>query len=169
MDYWGTRFTPRCQEFFNPLFGIRIVARAPVIHIQDYSTGPASPYHEDQPSHAFPKATGPVEGETVIAKRTSSAFASSNLEQHLREAGLNRLVFCGVHTNKCVESTVRSASDCGFEPHLVADATWTVDMTGLDGRVRPADEVHQMSLATLAGAFARVVGTAEAISTLKKK
>lgn len=165
---WGPRNNLHAEKRIEELLAAWRSVGAPVIHVQDYSTDPASPYHESQPTHAFPEATGPVERETVIAKRTSSAFASSNLEQHLRDAGLSQLAICGVHTNKCVESTVRAASDLGFDVSLVADATWTVDMAELDGTVRPAEEVHQMSLATLNGSFASVVSSREAVRWIKQ-
>ncbi|MEM7424629.1 MAG: cysteine hydrolase family protein [Pseudomonadota bacterium] len=165
---WGPRNNPDAEAHIEMLLAAWRAAGAPVIHIQDYSSDPASPYHESQPTHAFPEATGPIAGETIIGKRTSSAFASSDLERHLRGIGLNTLVFCGVHTNKCVESTVRSASDLGFDACLVSDATWTVDMKLADGTVLPAEQVHQTSLATIAGSFAQVAGTAEVIRLLAR-
>ena len=63
---------------------------------------------------------------------------------------------------------MRNASDLGFEVLLVADATWTVDMRALDGQVHAAEQVHQMSLATLAGSFAEIAETSEVISALAR-
>ena len=49
--------------------------------------------------------------ERVINKITPSAFTSSPIELILRTYGATDLVFTGVSTNMCVESTLRDASD----------------------------------------------------------
>ena len=54
-------------------------------------------------------------------------------------------------TNNSVESTVRAGGDLGFSMHLVEDACFTFGK----GRFT-AEEVHQMSLLNLDGAYAGI-------------
>lgn len=56
----------------------------------------------------------PQPGDVVVNKTTYSGFSSSNLEDRLRELGLETLVMTGLATSQCVETTARDASDRGF-------------------------------------------------------
>lgn len=59
----------------------------PVIHIRHAATDPASPFHPDAPG--YPPMACAVERpeEAVFVKRSSSVFATTELEVHLRERG----------------------------------------------------------------------------------
>jgi nicotinamidase-related amidase len=61
----------------------------------------------------------------VIVKTTINSFTSTDLEQRLRDAGVDRLVLCGIRTEQCVETTARIATDLGFVTTVVIDATAT--------------------------------------------
>lgn len=64
----------------------------------------------------------PRGGEPVIAKTGASAFTASPIERVLFNLGVRQLVFGGVATNYCVQSTLRDASDRGYDCVLVEDA-----------------------------------------------
>jgi nicotinamidase-related amidase len=51
------------------------------------------------------------------------------------------------------------AGNLGFCTYIVSDATAAFDIVGHDGRKYPAEEVHNVSLATLNDEFAKVVET----------
>lgn len=70
----------------------------------------------------FLPEVAPLPGEVVVAKTTSGAFGSGNLEEELARLTVERLIVCGVDTRYCVETTVRDASDRGFDVVLVGDA-----------------------------------------------
>ena len=80
----------------------------------------------------------------------NSAFIGTSLEADLRKAGITTLVV-GLTTNHCISTTVRMAGNLGFEVYLLSDATATLDRAGIDGRNRPADEVHAAALSHLHG------------------
>jgi ureidoacrylate peracid hydrolase len=63
----------------------------------------------------------PQGGETVIEKHSYSAFARTDLEQKLRDRGVRTLVFTGVQTNICVETSLRDAVCMGFYACLALD------------------------------------------------
>jgi ureidoacrylate peracid hydrolase len=56
----------------------------------------------------------PAEGELVVTKHTYSGFAGTDLERRLAALGRRTLVFTGVQTQVCVESTLRDAHSLGY-------------------------------------------------------
>lgn len=64
----------------------------------------------------------PEPGDTVIRKARYSGFARTGLEDHLDSRGIRHLLFTGIATNICVESTAREAYFRDFWPILVEDA-----------------------------------------------
>jgi nicotinamidase-related amidase len=138
--------------------------KRPIVHVRHDSTFTTSAYRPGQVGNEFKDEVAPAPGETVIAKRTNSAFIGTDLESRLREAGLATLVVAGVSTNNSVEATVRMAGNLGFETYLVADACFTFARRDFQGRPRTADEVHSMSLANLDKEYCTVLDT-EAVLT----
>jgi ureidoacrylate peracid hydrolase len=64
----------------------------------------------------------PAPGEHVVRKSRYSGFVNTGLESHLRAAGIRNLLFTGIATNVCVESTARNAFFAEFWPVLIEDA-----------------------------------------------
>ncbi|MDR2929955.1 MAG: cysteine hydrolase [Propionibacteriaceae bacterium] len=65
----------------------------------------------------------PKQGDIVLeGKRGLDAFASTNIDFILRSKGIQTVVLCGFLTNCCVESTMRSAYERGYEVITLTDA-----------------------------------------------
>ncbi len=65
----------------------------------------------------------PRQGDVVAGEHeTSSGFVGTDLEELLRRHGVERVLACGCLSNTCVESTVRSGVDLGFEMGVLVDA-----------------------------------------------
>ena len=64
----------------------------------------------------------PREDEMVIVKRRFSAFSGTELDIMLKTYDIRYLIFTGVATNICVESSLRDASHLQYLPVLVSDA-----------------------------------------------
>lgn len=77
----------------------------------------------------FLEEVKPVRDEIVIPK-TSSGIFTTNIDQVLRNLGIEVLVFCGVITNQCVETSIREAADWSYKCILAEDccATFTQDL-----------------------------------------
>jgi ureidoacrylate peracid hydrolase len=56
----------------------------------------------------------PLDGEAIVTKHSYSGFAATDLEDKLKAAGVKTLVFTGVQTQVCVESTLRDAHSLGY-------------------------------------------------------
>ena len=74
------------------------------------------------PLYAIREEFAPQEGDLVVHKKTFGAFNSSNLDDVLREHGIDTLVICGISTNCCVETTARDAADRGYGVVIVDEA-----------------------------------------------
>ena len=93
----------------------------------------------------------PWDNEVVITKGCSGAFNGSNLDQILANLGLKNLIFCGVATNYCVETTVRDAGDRDYNAILISDASATFSpeqdewackvMDNVYAKVKTTDEI----------------------------
>jgi nicotinamidase-related amidase len=140
----------------------------PIVHIRHDSTEPDSTYRPGGPGHAFKDEAMPLPGETVIGKRVNSAFIGTGLDDWLRARGIGALVVAGVITNNSVEATVRMAGNLGYDVRLVADACFTFAREDRSGRLRTADEVHDLSLANMDGEYATVVDTAEVLGEVSR-
>ncbi len=67
-------------------------------------------------------ALTPQPGDRVVAKTRYSGFCRTSLAEMLRRDRIRNLLFTGVATNVCVESTARDAYFEEFWPILVEDA-----------------------------------------------
>lgn len=66
---------------------------------------------------------GPLPGELVIDKPGKGAFYGTDLDAHLQQRGLQHLIFAGVTTEVCVQTTMREANDRGYDGLIATDAT----------------------------------------------
>ena len=65
----------------------------------------------------------PAEGDHVVIKRRDSAFHDTEIGVWLRSLNIDTLIFCGIDTSICVESSLRDAFNIGYDVVLISDAT----------------------------------------------
>ena len=152
----GPRNNPQAEANIARLLARWRQQRWPIFHIRHDSREPGSTYRPGEPGHGFKPEAMPQVGETVIGKQVNSAFIGTDLEARLRGQDIRDLVVAGVITNNSVEATVRMAGNLGFAVDLVEDACFTFARRDYRGRLRSAQEVHDMSLANLDGEYARI-------------
>lgn len=76
-----------------------------------------------EPGNAIVDALAPAEGELVIDKPGKGAFYATLLTQALVARHITHLIFAGVTTEVCVQTSMREANDRGYDCLLVEDAT----------------------------------------------
>jgi nicotinamidase-related amidase len=154
---WGPRNNPGAERAIAALLAAWRDEGLPIVHVRHDSVEPDSPYRPERPSHAFKPETAPRAGEAVVAKSAHSAFVGTSLEAALDGLGATTLVICGALTHNSVEATARHAADLGYRVFVVADACWAVALADGAGGFWPAEIVHRLALACLAGEYATIV------------
>ncbi|WP_122412266.1 MULTISPECIES: cysteine hydrolase family protein [Pseudomonas] len=109
-----------------------------------------------EPGNQIIDALAPIAGEWVIDKPGKGMFFGTGLHGRLSTAGITHLIFAGVTTEVCVQSSMREANDRGYRCLLIEDATEsyfpafkqaTLDMItaqgGIVGRVTSLSALEQ--------------------------
>jgi nicotinamidase-related amidase len=94
--------------------------------------------------------------KTILQKSQYDAFFNTNLEDILVKKNIGTLIICGVMTNLCCETTLRSAFVRGYNAILPLDATATYKRI-----------YHTSTFVNLSFGFCPVMTTGEILSTLK--
>ena len=76
-----------------------------------------------EPGNQIIPALAPVAGEVVIDKPGKGAFYATPLHTMLTANGITHLVFMGVTTEVCVQTSMREANDRGYDCLLLEDCT----------------------------------------------
>ncbi|MFN4271805.1 MAG: cysteine hydrolase family protein [Aliihoeflea sp.] len=76
-----------------------------------------------EPGNQIVPELAPRPGEIVVDKPGKGMFWATGLHETFRERGIEQLVFAGVTTEVCVQTSMREANDRGYECLLVTDAT----------------------------------------------
>ncbi|MEM6457176.1 MAG: cysteine hydrolase family protein [Acidobacteriota bacterium] len=161
---WGPRNNPDAETNAGRLLAAWRDAGRTRVHVQHHSRDPQSTLHASHPGHALQNVVTPQDGEPVITKDVNSAFIGTDLEQRLRDAGIEAVVVVGLTTNHCVSTTARMAANLDFTTFVVDDATACFDLTDREGRTFDAETVHRIALVNLHREFATVVSTDEVLA-----
>ncbi len=100
----------------------------------------------------------PLPTEKVFDKSTTSAFASSEINEYLKNRGVKYIAFCGNTIDCCVHSTLRSANDLGYKCLLLEDCCGAVN-----------ENLHKWSIESVVvedGVFGVVAYSEEFINSL---
>lgn len=77
---------------------------------------------KDELASQIVPAIAPEGDEIVVTKTTDSALTGTNLRLVLANLGITHVVCCGIFTDQCVASTVRSLADESFDVIVAEDA-----------------------------------------------
>lgn len=78
---------------------------------------------QGEAGNAILPACAPLPGEIEIDKPGKGAFYRTDLQARLEARGITHLVFAGVTTEVCVQTSMREANDRGYECLLIEEAT----------------------------------------------
>lgn len=76
-----------------------------------------------EPGNQIIPALAPRAGEVVIDKPGKGAFYATPLHNLLQQGGITHLLFMGVTTEVCVQTSMREANDRGYDCLLLEDCT----------------------------------------------
>ena len=163
---WGPRNNRDAEQRIARLLGAWRERGGPVIHVK---------HDFDQPGLAVPAGAGgqrfPAPGRAEAGRDGDRQEGAQRLHRHRSHAtpggdGSSEAGVCGVLLANSVEATVRVAANLGFAVRLPADACWSVDKRDLTGRLWPAEDVHQLSLALLSGEYATITTVDEMFASM---
>ncbi len=110
---------------------------------------------KDEPASQILPQVAPLPQEIVLTKTTDSALTGTSLRLLLHNLGIRHVVVCGIFTDQCVASTVRSLADESFNV-VVAD----------DACAAGTDELHRAELTILNNIYCQVLSTDETLAAL---
>jgi nicotinamidase-related amidase len=154
---WGPRNNADAETKMEKLLEIWRARGSRVIFCRHLSPKRDSPLFEGTVGCSFIPGLSPKEGEKVFQKSHNSAFADSDLNAYLEKNRIQNLIIAGFTTNHCVDATVRSAFDRGFNVFVISDATAAFDRVGPDGKNYSGEVLHAATLTSLHQEYATIV------------
>ncbi len=76
-----------------------------------------------EPGNQIIAELAPLAGEIVVDKPGKGAFYATHLHRLLQARGITHLLFMGVTTEVCVQTSMREANDRGYDSLLLTDCT----------------------------------------------
>jgi nicotinamidase-related amidase len=135
----------------------------PTFHIQHTWEDASAPFFvAGTTGAAIHESVAPRAGEPVVVKHFPNSFRESTLLDELRQAGADKLTICGAMSHMCIDATTRAAADLGFNCTVAHDACATRDVE-FEGKKVSAADVQAAYMSALGFAYAKVMGTSEAI------
>ncbi len=106
--------------------------------------------HADSPATAIPDQVAPQAGDILVRKIRVGAFSTTDLDQQLRDRGIDTLILAGLSTSGVILSTVRDAHDRDYRVFVLADLT-----------ADPDQEIHDFLTSRIFPRQASVITAAE--------
>ncbi len=94
----------------------------PVVYVRHDSAPDEDDLRAGSEGWRIHPAVAPRDGETIVEKRWSDAFAATDMEAQLRRLGVGHLYLTGCETDACVRSTHIGALAHGYDVTLITDA-----------------------------------------------
>ncbi|EKF20409.1 cysteine hydrolase family protein [Nitratireductor pacificus] len=164
---WPRRWNGDVDRNGKTLLAAWRAAGRPVIHVRHDSVEPGSTLRPGQPGNALRPGFEPLAGEELVSKSVNSAFIGTDLDLRLRRLGAKQVVACGISTDMCVSTTIRTGANMGWPMTLVADACDCFDLPDGKGGTVPAEAVQAAHVATLGFDFCTVTDTQALVAALE--
>jgi len=133
----------------------------PILHIQHIAVHDGATFFLPGTEGAkIHRSVQPISGERIVRKNYPNSFRATTLLEDLQAVGASHIVFAGMMTHMCVDTTVRAACDLGFECSLAHDACATTHLT-FGARTVDANDVQAAYLAALGDGFATIKSSEE--------
>ena len=103
-----------------------------VIYVQ-HDAGAGSGFSVGDETFEIAEEVAPREGEKVFIKTINSCFGNKDFKEYMEQLDDKRVMIIGLQTNYCIDATVKSAFERGFEVIIPEGTNSTFDndyMTG---------------------------------------
>ncbi len=101
-------------------------AEVPVYYIL-HTEAEGTPRGKGQPLWQVSPPIVPQDNDRIITKYYADSFLKTDLHNHLQKDNIDTVVICGLQTEFCIDTTVRSAYSHGYNVILAKDAHSTFD------------------------------------------
>ncbi|WP_230191686.1 cysteine hydrolase family protein [Paenibacillus sp. CECT 9249] len=101
-------------------------SNSPIFYIM-FTEREGSLRSENQPLWRVHEQIAPVEHDHIIIKSHADSFLESGLHNQLKDLCIDTLIMCGIQTEYCVDTTVKSGFSHGYQVELVKDCHSTYD------------------------------------------
>lgn len=165
--YGGHRNNPKAEIKAAQLLEFWRTNELPIIHIKHNGT-PPSPLTKGFPGNDFKHIVKPKLHEKVVEKSVNSAFIGTSLKKFLDREKIQKVILAGLTTDHCVSSTARMANNLGYDTYVISDATATFDKIGPSNKKHTAEQIHEVTLASLHQEFATILETKTLLNTMTK-
>jgi nicotinamidase-related amidase len=105
---------------------------------------------KDEAPSQIVAALQPVGDEITVTKTTDSALTGTNLRLILHNLGIRNVICCGIFTDQCISSTVRSLADESYGVVVLEDCC-----------AAATDELHRKELEIINMIYCHVMSSAE--------
>ena len=110
---------------------------------------------KDEAPSQLVAALQPVADEITVTKTTDSALTGTNLRLILHNLGIRNVICCGIFTDQCVSSTVRSLADESYGVVVLEDCC-----------AAATDELHRKELEIVNMIYCHVMSSGELIAMM---
>jgi nicotinamidase-related amidase len=127
----------------------------PVIMVQHISKKPNANFFRPGTEGVEIHKSVALQGDDIhVVKHFPNSFRETGLLENLKALDITDLTIIGMMTHMCIDTTVRAASDLGFNVTVYENACATKNLTF--GHTVAAADVQAAYLAALDGSFASV-------------
>ena len=132
-----------------------------VIYVQ-HDAGPSTGFSAGDEAFEIAEAVAPREGEKVFVKSINSCFGNKDFAACLEAAGDDKLMIVGLQTNFCIDATVKSAFERGYDVIVPEGSNSTFDNPYMSGKTTCEYYFNEV----WPGLFADCVSMEEAVAML---
>ena len=133
-----------------------------VIYVQ-HDAGPGTGFSVGDEAFEITDEVAPKEGEKVFVKTINSCFGNKDFAAYLEEAKDDALMIAGLQTNFCIDATVKSAFERGYDVIVPEGAHSTFDNPYMSAEMTCAYYFNEV----WPGLFADCVSMDEALDMMK--
>ncbi|MFC0397685.1 cysteine hydrolase family protein [Paraburkholderia rhizosphaerae] len=143
---------------------VRLIERADadgiaVYHVQHVNPAGSPVFAEDSATSHIHAGIQPAAHHQLVRKRSVSVFPTTDLDQQLKQKGIDTLIVTGLMTHACVAGAARDAVPLGYRVIVADDACATRDLDLRDNETVTNNVLHRAALVSIADTFGDVMTT----------